>query len=47
VVADEPWIFLFYRERFWMLKPYVKGFQVTAKDNLPGNRFYNQVYIQK
>ena len=47
VVADQPWIFLFYRERFWMLKPYVKGFQVTAKDNLPGNRFYSQIYIQK
>lgn len=47
VVQDQPWIFMFYRERFWLLKPYVKGFQVTAKDQLPGNRFYSQVYIQK
>ena len=47
VTADQPWIFLFYRERFWLLKPHVKGFQVTAKDQLPGNRFYNQLSIQK
>lgn len=47
LVADQPWIFLYYRESFWLLKPSVKGFQVTAKDQLPGNRFYNQIYIQK
>ena len=47
VVADQPWIFLNYRERFWLLKPNVKGFQVTAKDQLPGNRFYNNVWIQR
>ena len=47
VVADQAWIFLFYRERFWLLKPYVKGFQVTPKDQLPGNRFYKLLAIEK
>lgn len=47
VVADQPWIFLFYRERFWVVKPYVKGFQVTAQDSLPGSRFYQQVWLDK
>ena len=47
VVEDQPWTFLFYRELLWLVKPYVKGLQVTAKDQLPGNRFYYRVYLQK
>ena len=47
VAADQPWIFLFFRERFWLVKPYVKDFQVTAKDSLPGSRFYQQVWLDK
>ena len=39
VVADQPWVFAFYRERYWVVKPYVQGFQVTSKDQLPGSRF--------
>ena len=47
VVADQPWAFMFYRERFWLLRPSMQGFQVTAKDNLPGNRFYRQVWVKQ
>lgn len=47
VAADQPWIFLFYRERFWLVKPYVKGFQATPKDHLPGDRFYHQIWLQR
>lgn len=47
VVADQPWIFAFYRERFSLLNPKVQGFQVTAKDNLPGNRFYDKIWISR
>lgn len=47
VAQDQPWTFLFYREQLWLVKPYVKGLQVTAKDQLPGNRFYQKVYFQK
>ncbi len=46
VVADQPWIFLFYRESFWLVKPYVKGFQTSAKDRLVGDRFYHQIAIE-
>lgn len=47
VVADQPWIFAFYRERFWLLNPKVQGFQLTAKDSLPGYRFYHHIWLAK
>ncbi|MEK7216653.1 MAG: peptide ABC transporter substrate-binding protein, partial [Chloroflexota bacterium] len=45
VVEDQPWVFAFYRESLWLLKPYVKGFQPTAKDHLPGSRYYDHLSI--
>ena len=45
VVEDQPWVFAFYRESLWLVKPYVKGFQPTAKDHLPGSRYYHQLSI--
>lgn len=45
LVSDQPWAFAFYRENLWLVKPHVKGFQVTAKDHLPGSRFYHQITI--
>lgn len=47
VVADQPWTFAFYRERYWVVKPYVKGFQPTAKDQLPGSRFFSDITIAR
>ncbi len=47
VVADQPWIFTNYRERFWLVKPYVRGLQPTAKDAVVGSRFYRQLSIAR
>ena len=47
VVADQPWIFTNYRERFWLVKPYVQGLQPTAKDAIVGSRFYRQLSIAR
>jgi oligopeptide transport system substrate-binding protein len=45
VVGDVPWVFMAYRERLWLVKPSVKGFQLTANEELPGSRFYHQVFV--
>lgn len=34
-----------YRERLWLIKPQFKGFQTTAKDQVPGNRFYHLMSV--
>jgi oligopeptide transport system substrate-binding protein len=48
VMADAPIITVFYNERFFLVKPYVRGFTHTALDGqLPGDQFLTTVYIQK
>jgi oligopeptide transport system substrate-binding protein len=48
IVNDVPISFMFYRERFWLVKPYVKGLTETGMDGqIPGDFFYDQVYIVK
>lgn len=41
-----PWAFTHYRNRLWEIKPQFQGLTVTAKDELPGRRFYHQVSVR-
>ncbi len=48
VVADSPNCWMYYRERFFLMKPYVKGTKFTGQDGgLWGDWFFDEVYIQK
>ncbi|MFH1016100.1 MAG: ABC transporter substrate-binding protein [Chloroflexota bacterium] len=48
VMADAPIVTMFYRERFWLMKPYVKGMKTTGMDGVvPGDNFFGDVAIQK
>ena len=48
VVADQPMIYVFNRETFVLLKPWVKGMVTTGLDgNVAGDTFLRNVYIQK
>ncbi len=48
IVTDVPIAFMFYRERFWLVKPYVKGLALTGMDGqIPGDFFYDMVSISK
>jgi oligopeptide transport system substrate-binding protein len=48
VMADCPIITVFYRERFWLLKPTVKGIKTTGMDGqIPGDTFYTEVYLSQ
>jgi oligopeptide transport system substrate-binding protein len=48
VMADAPIITVFYNERFFLLKPYVKGFIYTAMDGqIAGDQYWTNIYIQK
>ena len=48
VIDDAPIIPVFYRERFWLLKPNVLGVKVTGMDGaVPGDFFYTEVAISK
>jgi oligopeptide transport system substrate-binding protein len=48
VVDDAPVLFINYRERFQVRKPWVKGMVTTGMDGgIIGDFFWDQVYIQK
>jgi oligopeptide transport system substrate-binding protein len=48
VVDDAPVLFINYRERFQVRKPWVKGMITTGMDGgIIGDFFWDQVYIQK
>ncbi len=47
IVDDAPILFMFYRERFVLVKPHVKGLKYTGMDgDVPGDMFFANVYIQ-
>ncbi len=47
-VDDVPMVFFYYRERFWLLKPWVTDLLYTGMDGLiPGDFFYDKLYIAK
>ncbi len=46
VVDDAPVLFIQYRERFRLVKPYVKGLKYTGMDgDVPGDMFFANIYI--
>jgi oligopeptide transport system substrate-binding protein len=46
VVNDCPMIWMFYRERFWLESPSVKGLKTTGMDGqLCGDTFFSSVYL--
>jgi oligopeptide transport system substrate-binding protein len=46
LMADAPIVTMNYDERFWVLKPSVKGLTTTGMDGqIPGDQFYNLVSI--
>ncbi len=48
IVDDAPMAFMFYRERFVVCSPSVKGLTTTGMDGgIPGDMFWTNVYIQK
>ncbi len=48
VIADAPIATMFYRERFMLVKPSVKGLKTTGMDGtLPGDLFFAEVYMTK
>ncbi len=48
VMADSPIVTMFYRERFWLRKPAVKGMKTTGMDGqVPGDTFYTEVYLSQ
>lgn len=48
VVDDAPVIFLFYRERFWLKKPYVKDLKTTGQDGqIPGDWFWAETSVSR
>ncbi len=48
VMADAPIVTMFYRERFVLVKPQVKGLKTTGMDGaVSGDMFWFEVYIQK
>ncbi len=47
VVDDAPVLFMFYRERFVVVKPHVKGLKYTGMDgDVPGDMFFANVWIE-
>jgi oligopeptide transport system substrate-binding protein len=47
VVDDAPVLFMFYRERFVLVNPHVKGLKNTGMDgDVPGDMFFANVYIE-
>jgi oligopeptide transport system substrate-binding protein len=47
VVDDAPVLFMFYRERFVLVKPHVQGLKYTGMDgDVPGDMFFANVYIE-
>jgi oligopeptide transport system substrate-binding protein len=48
VVADQPMIYVFHRENFTLVKPWVKNLQTTGMDgNVSGDTLLRDAYIQK
>jgi oligopeptide transport system substrate-binding protein len=48
VMADAPLVTIFYRERFWLARPVVKGMKNTGKDGkIPGDLFFGDIYLVK
>jgi oligopeptide transport system substrate-binding protein len=48
VMDDAPIVTMFYRERFLLVKPWVKGLKTTGMDGqVAGDMFYTEVYIAK
>jgi oligopeptide transport system substrate-binding protein len=48
VVDDAPVLFMQYRERFLLVKPWVKGLKYTGMDgDVAGDMFFANVYIEK
>jgi len=47
IVDDVPIVPMFFRERFWLVKPSVKGLVTTGLDHqCPGDLFWNLVYME-
>jgi oligopeptide transport system substrate-binding protein len=47
-MADAPIMTVFYRERFVLVKPYVKGFTPAGMDGqIAGDMFFENISIQK
>jgi oligopeptide transport system substrate-binding protein len=48
IIDDVPIVPMFFRERFWLVKPNVKGLVTTGLDHqCPGDLFWNLVYIEE
>jgi len=48
IVDDVPIVPMFFRERFWLVKPNVKGLVTTGLDHqCPGDLYWNLVYIEE
>lgn len=48
VMADSPIVTMFYRERFWLAKPYVKDLKTTGMDGqVTGDMFFNETYLSE
>ncbi len=48
VMKDAPIVTMFYRERFYVVKPTVKGLTTTGMDGqVPGDMFWNKITISK
>jgi len=48
VMADCPIVTMFYRERFLLVKPYLKGLMTTSMDGqVAGDMFYANVWMEK
>jgi oligopeptide transport system substrate-binding protein len=47
IIDDVPIVPMFFRERFWLVKPSVKGLITTGLDHqCPGDLFWNVVYME-
>jgi len=47
IIDDLPIVPMFFRERFWLVKPSVKGLVTTGLDHqCPGDLFWNVVYME-
>lgn len=48
IVDDMPVVFMFYRERFVLVKPTVKDLKTTGMDGqIAGDMFFDETYIAK
>jgi oligopeptide transport system substrate-binding protein len=46
IIDDLPIVPMFFRERFWLVSPTVKGLITTGLDHqLPGDLNYTEVYM--